>query len=167
MRRVLAIVICVAVPGSVCAQDDFSHLKVKLGQIVYVTDTTTGVEVSGPLKALSPTHLSIDGYAFEPREDLKVERLGDPVWDGAAWGFGIGFLFGAVLVVPECSAPQRAWQCVLGPAAELAAIGAFIDWRIKGRTTIYDRSSEAPGRSVRFVPDVGAHRRGAALVVRF
>ena len=167
MRAALLLLVALLTPEVAAAQPDFSHLQVRIGQTVYVTDLTTGARVTGPLTALAADELSIDGYAFSPGPNLKIEREGDPVWDGAAWGFGIGFIFGAVLAVPECSAPQRAWQCVLGPAAELAAIGAFIDWRIKGRTTIYDRWSEAPGRSVRFVPDVGAHRGGAALVVRF
>jgi hypothetical protein len=163
MRRVLAILICAAMPGRAWAQDDFSHLKVKLGQFVYVTDAAAGVEVSGPLESLSPWVLTVDGYTFEPKPGLKIERRGDSLWNGALIGFGLGaFLF--YPVVSEVG-PAGAFRPING--CLWAGIGGLIDYAHVGRTTIYDRSSDAPGRSVRLVPDVGAHRKAVALAVRF
>src|SRR5258708_903425 len=69
---------------------DFSQLKAKVGDIVYVTDLTTGVEVSGPLSDISGLRLAIDGYVFAPAASLKIERRGDPIWDGAVYGFLLG-----------------------------------------------------------------------------
>jgi hypothetical protein len=161
MRRVLAIVICVAVPGSVCAQDDFSHLKVKLGQIVYVTDAATGVEVSGPLKSWSPSALTVDGYPFEPKPGLKIERRGDSLWNGALIGFGLG----AFLIFPVVSevGPAGAFRPING--CLWAGIGALIDYAHVGRTTIYNRSRTAAfSRHIR--PIVAAHTKGVAFTTR-
>jgi hypothetical protein len=167
MRMFIALLICLAAwPPLVDAQTDFARLRVKLGETVYVTDTTTGVEVGGPLKTLSPSQLSIDGHVFSPGPNLTIERRGDPVWDGAAMGFGIGTLFGAALVLPQCG-NLSPWACVFAPAVEVAAIGAFIDWRIKGRTTIYGGGPNAGRSSLRVLPGIDAHGKRISLAMRF
>src|SRR5471032_1717798 len=96
----LTVALTLGLSSPASAQDDFSRLKVKLGQIVYVADASTGVEVSGPLTSLAPRDLSIDGYRFQPKPGLKIERAGDSVWDGAALGFGVA-----------CSMAAR-WCCL-------------------------------------------------------
>jgi hypothetical protein len=161
MHRVLAIVICAAVPGSAWAQDDFSRLKVKLGQIVYVTDTATGVEVSGPMRTLSSTLLTIDGYTFQPRADLIIERRGDPLWDGAAIGFGLGafVFFPVVHETGQASSFRPVNGCIW------AAVGALIDYAHAGRTTVYNRSRTAAfSRHIR--PIVAAHTKGIVFTTR-
>jgi hypothetical protein len=165
MRRALAIVMCAALPTSASAQDDFSRLKAKLGQIVYVTDGNTGIEVSGPLTGLSPSELSIDGYRFEPQRGMKIERRGDSLWNGAAIGFGLG----AVLAVCTFACgDQRIWVSRLESGLFWAGIGTLIDHEHVGRTTIFDRSSDALGRSsTRLVPVIDAHRKAIAVVRRF
>jgi hypothetical protein len=162
MRRALAIVMCAALPAGASAQDDFSSLKAKLG---YVTDANTGIEVSGSLTSLSPTELSIDGYRFESRAGMKIERRGDSLWNGAVIGFGLGAALAFCGV--ECG-DQRMWVSRLESGLFWAGIGALIDYEHVGRTTIFDRSSDALGRSfARVVPVIDAHRRGIALVKRF
>ena len=167
----IALTLCLSSLAS--AQDDFGRLKVKLGQIVYVTDASSGVEVSGPLTSLAPRELSIDGYRFEPKPGLKIERAGDSVWDGAALGFGVGLLYGAALVMPECFAPRSRTGCLLGPAIGFAAIGAFIDYATVGRTTIYkgagpNTKTHALGRSSRrIMPEIDAYRKAIAMAIRF
>ena len=165
MRRALAIVICAAVPVRASAQDDFSRLKAKLGQIVYVTDANTGIEVSGPLTSLSPTELSIDGYRFESHSGMKIERRGDSLWNGAAIGFGLGAVLAFCGV--ECGG-QRMWVSRLESGLFWAGIGALIDHEHVGRTTIFDRSSDALGRSsTHLVPVIDAHRKAIAVVRQF
>jgi hypothetical protein len=48
-----------------------------------------------------------------------------------------------------------------------ALFGAIIDFAHKGRTTIYRAASASPGKSVRFVPEVGFGRKGVALAIGF
>src|SRR5471030_443476 len=169
----LTVALTLGLSSPASAQDDFSRLKVKLGQIVYVTDASTGVEVSGPLTSVTPRDLSIDGYRFQPKPGLKIERAGDSVWDGAALGFGVGLLYGGALVLPECFAPRSRTGCLLGPAIGFAAIGALIDYATVGRTTIYEGAgpstrTNALGRSsLRIMPEVDAHRKAIAMAIRF
>jgi hypothetical protein len=73
-------------------QTDFSRVRLKVGDHVYVLDPERKVEVSGRLTRLSADELSVDGYQFVPKPGLKVERDGDTIWDGAALGFLIGGL---------------------------------------------------------------------------
>src|SRR5437870_102098 len=75
-------------------QTDFSHTRLKIGDLAYVTDPDRKVEVSGVLTKLSNDELTIDGYRFHPTPGLKVERGGDTIWDGAAIGFLLGGLAG-------------------------------------------------------------------------
>lgn len=69
-------------PARIMAQGapDFSALHVKVGDRVYITDATTGVEVNGPLAALTETRLVINGYTFRPGPALTIQRDGDSVW---------------------------------------------------------------------------------------
>jgi hypothetical protein len=59
----LAVIAIGLAPAPAAAQSapDFSRLHVNVGDKVYVTDMTTGVEVSGPLTSLTPTELAING----------------------------------------------------------------------------------------------------------
>ena len=54
MRAALLLLAGLLTPEVAAAQPDFSHLKVRIGQTVYVTDLTTGARVTGPLAALAP-----------------------------------------------------------------------------------------------------------------
>lgn len=153
MRTVGSIIILIlASAGEAAAQPppDFSTLKVKAGDTVFVTDTSTGVEVSGRLSALSPSELSIDGYRFEPRPALKIERSGDSVWDGFLVGFGLGAFF-IYPLVPEPFGPAGRQIVRVDNGLLWGAVGALIDSQIHGRTTIY----------------VSPQKKGVALGMRF
>ncbi len=63
--------------SSVRTQTDFSRIRLKVGDLVYVTDPERKVEVSGRLTSLAADELSVDGYQFVPKPGLKVERSGD------------------------------------------------------------------------------------------
>ena len=118
-----------------------------------------GVEVGGRLTKISPSELSIDGYTFTPAEAVKIEKSGDPIWNGTAIGDGVGALFGddhrlrgvpARLVVALCQIGRHqlraAWrahrlrapgteddlQIAIGRAAQSAAAGARHRPRKKG-----------------------------------
>lgn len=145
LTRVAAVLACglawrLAAPDRATAQGDFAGLKVKPGDIVYVTDTATGVEVSGRLATLSPLALSIDGYRFEPAPTIRVERRGDSDWNGAAIGFGIGacVLYPIVRELSRRAGPFRPMNGLLW-----AAVGAVIDHAHVGRTTVYSGSPRA------------------------
>jgi hypothetical protein len=144
----------------------FAALPLTVGDVVYVTDLRTGVEVSGRVTEVTPTTLAIDGYTFQSEMDLKIDRRGHSLWKGAAIGFALGSLV-VYPVIPEIVTGSRAGSFRPTNGLLWAGIGALIDRAHAGRTTIYDCSSDALRRSVRLVPDVGAHRKGAALVVQF
>jgi hypothetical protein len=144
---------------------DFSHLPIKVGDTIFVTDAATGVAVRGPLTALSPAQLSIDGYAFTPASALTIERAGDPIWGGAAVGFALG-AFALYPIVPETLVSQGG-RIRINNGLMWGAIGALIDLAHKGRTTIYKGGPDSLGRSVRLVPELGSGRKGLALALAF
>jgi hypothetical protein len=142
----------------------FSALRLHVDEVVYVTDLTTGVEVKGAIRSLSPHVLAIDGYQFEFRQRLKIERPGDPLWDGAAIGFGVGALFG-VTIGSEACLHASPWKCVVSGGASYAALGALIDWAHEGRRSVYATSSERA--AVRIAPEVSARQKSVTFAWSF
>jgi hypothetical protein len=154
-------------PALAAAQSvpDFSALRVKVGDRLYVTNEETGVEVNGPLEMISGRQLALDGYVFTPGPALTIERSGDSIWDGAA----VGFCLGAFLlypVAPETFVAQGG-GFRLNNGLLWGAIGALIDYAHKGRTTIYKGSPHFLPRTARFVPQLDVRRRTVALAVAF
>lgn len=143
---------------------DFSRLRLKIGDFIYVKNPGQNVEVSGPLKSLSPHELTIDGYRFAPTAGLEIDRAGDAIWNGAAIGFLLGGLAGITVGSEGCLDRDKIY-CFVGGGLAYGALGAFIDWSHKGRTRVFP----APDRraSLRVTPDVRTHRKGAVLAVRF
>ena len=164
MRMIaLFAIICLARVSNAEAQIDFGDLPVKPGDFVYATDAA-GVEVSGPLTSLSPLSILIAGYSFRPEPGLKIERRGDPIWDGATLGAAIGLGVGALFSTGECGVDWHAWQCSLAGGAWGGLLGTLIDYTHKGRTTVFlgtAASASAAGAPRSQVP------RSTSVSVRF
>jgi hypothetical protein len=160
----LLLVVVIAAPPSALAQD-FSPVlaRARVGDHLFVTDRTTGVEVSGTLTSLDPSELRIDGYSFRPKAGLTIERRGDTVWDGAAAGFLVGMLAGITIGAEACL-DRSNWYCALQGGGIYFLIGAAIDGLHAGRTTIY---RSAGGGTVRLAPHWVGGRRGVALTIAF
>jgi hypothetical protein len=150
--------------SSAGAQTDFSGLKVRLGDVVYVTDSG-GVQVSGRLTHLSNTTIAIDGYQFSPQTSLRIERDGDPIWDGALIGFGIGMVMGTTVGAESCL-HQPQWHCAVEGGIMYGAIGAFIDWLHVGRTVIF-QAPDTRSKAARLMPLLTTRSKGLALRVAF
>ena len=144
---------------------DFSALRARVGDQIVVT-SAEGVEIGGRVTKISPSALSIDGYAFTPEEAVKIERPGDSVWNGAAIGYGVGALFGLTIGAEGCLHGQS-WRCMNGGGITYGLLGALIDFAHKGRRTIYKSGSAAPRREVKLVPDIGGERKGVAVALAF
>jgi hypothetical protein len=144
---------------------DFSALRVKVGDRLYVTNEETGVEVNGLLEMISGGQLAIDGYVFTPGPALTIKRSGDAVWDGAAIGFSLRAL-ALYPVAPETFVSQGG-RFRLNNGLMWGAIGALIDYAHKGRSTIYNGSPHFLPRSARFVPLLDVQRKTVALAVAF
>jgi hypothetical protein len=152
--------------GQTSPAPDFSKLKVRIGDMVYVTDQDTGVKFAGRLAARSPSEVTVDGHVFQPRPGLKIEREGDPIWEGALAGLGTGLLL-RYTAGPDTCRNHTFDLCAIAAGLQGTAVGAYIDWRHKGRTTIY-QAARAPGRtSVRLLPQLSARQRGVALTMSF
>lgn len=166
MRSLLWILVMLIVAGWSPAQaQDFSTVlaRARVGDHLFVTDRTTGVEVSGTLTSLDPSELRIDGYSFRPKGGLTIERRGDTVWDGAAAGFLVGMLAGITIGAEGCS-DRSNWYCAVQGGGVYFLIGAAIDGLHAGRTTIY---RSAGGGTVRLAPHWVGSRRGVALTIAF
>lgn len=116
----------------------FTGLRAKVGDSVFVTQD--GIIVNGPITALSPSRLVVGSREFGAGTSLKIEKEGDPIWDGAVTGFFAGVLLGSC---SGCNDGQRV--NVLASGLVWAGIGALIDWAHKGKTTIYDATTHREG----------------------
>jgi hypothetical protein len=164
----LAGIAILSAPALAAAQPapDFSQLHVNVGDKVYVTDMTTGVEVSGPLTSFSATELAINGRVFAPAPGLKIQKAGDRIWDGTLIAAGIGTLAGTT-VGSEACLHHSLWPCAISGAVSYGLIGALIDSLHKGRTKIYRSSSGSPAASVRLMPMVDSRQKRVALAFAF
>jgi hypothetical protein len=144
---------------------DFSALRAGVGDEIVVT-SAEGVEIGGRITKISPSALSIDGYAFTPADAIKIERPGDSLWNGAAIGYGVGALFGATIGAEACL-HESTWRCVNSGGITYGLLGALIDYAHKGRRTIYKSPSGAPRKAMRLVPDIGPERKGVAVALAF
>ena len=149
------------------AQPDFSGLKVKPGDFVYVTESS-GVVVGGPLTRILPSALTIDGHEFKPAPGLKIERLGDSLRNGTLIGMAVGAGLAAVTGGQGCASSRDCPRGAIfvGAVAFYGAVGAFIDWRHKGRTVIYDAPLVATP-SVRITPEVTPSRKALRVALSF
>jgi hypothetical protein len=168
-RSFIAALICVVASSNIAAAQsaaDFSHLPVKVGDKIYVTEAATGVEVSGPVKTIAPGELALNGYAFTPESTLKIERPGDPLWDGALIGWGVGALIGLTIGAEGCL-HRSEWHCVVEGGMSYALIGVVIDFAHKGRRTIYKGAPSKREKAVRLLPEISPERKTIAIAVGF
>jgi hypothetical protein len=152
------------VPPQDATDADFRQVRLKVGDFIYVRDLERNVQVSGPLKSISPDEVAIDGYRFAPAANLVIDRAGDPIWNGAAIGFVLGGLAGITVGAEGCLDRDKIY-CFLGGGAFYGAVGALIDWGRKGRTRVFPAAAQRA--SLRVAPDIRTHRKGAMLAVRF
>ena len=149
------------------AQPDFSGLKVKPGDFVYVTGPS-GVVVGGPLTRILPSALTIDGHEFKPAPGLKVERLGDSLRNGTLIGMAVGAGLAAATGGQGCGSSRDCPKVAIfvGSVTLYGAVGAFIDWRHKARTVIYDAPLVATP-SVRITPEVTPASKALRVALSF
>jgi hypothetical protein len=130
----MVVLMVVLTPALARAQlTDFSRLKVQVGQEVFITDLLSGQCTQGHVRALSASSLELDGQRFVPAQGMRIRKRGDPIWTGAAIGFGVGF---AVRGGQGCATTR----CGLLAGLVYAALGALLDHGRDGFTTIYERS---------------------------
>ena len=125
-----------AIPAAAQAQPDFSDVRLKPGDFVYVTDPASRSEISGVVRSMTPRRIVVGSYEFVPVPGLKIERRGDTIADGAVIGFLVGGLAGSTLGREGCL-HRSVGYCFLGGASWGAGLGTFIDWRHRGRTTVF------------------------------
>ena len=138
---------------------DFSALELKPGDRVAIT-APDGTRTTGPITALTRTTFRVGAVDLSRTSPILVERLGDPIWDGAAYGAGFALMMG---VAGQTGVRDTTTRMVI-----YGSVGAIIDACIKAHTIVYE-AAERPGRSssLRFVPEIGPHRQGGSIVVRF
>lgn len=138
---------------------DFGELGLMAGDRVAIT-APDGTQTIGPITTLNRDTFRVGTVDLSRISPVLVERVGDPLWDGAAYGAGFAVMMGV--------AAQTGVRDTATRAAIYGSIGAIIDACMKGRSTLYE-GTDPPGRSssLRLVPEIGPHSKGAALVVSF
>jgi hypothetical protein len=162
IARLVIVLSFAAAPAS--AQTDFTGLKAKTGDIVFVTPAT-GATISGPLGAVSPSSITVNQETIPYEPGLNIAREGDRLLNGIIIGAAIGVVAGSTIGAEAClDAPLAA--CAAGGAAVWGGIGALVDWMHKGRTTIFE-APRAGKPTVRVVAALGPERKKVDLVLLF
>ena len=136
-------------PQTVGVATSFEQLRVIVGPGAKVTVTDAGnTQLSGRIAELSSSSLSI--VANGTRRDFGEgdiasirQRRGDPLGNGALWGFAVGaglaaILAGANAAECDCDINTRLWLLlVAGEGAFGAGIGVGIDALIRRDLVVY------------------------------
>lgn len=158
MKWCVAILVVALAPGVVSAQgttQSWPGLAVESSKVSVLDDT--GVETSGKLLRLDTDALVLlvgkTERRFEAARVKRIDKRGDSLRNGviigAIAGAAVGLLGAGLADCPGASpsggCPGFRTAGVLVSGAFYAGVGAFIDARVAGRTTVY----EAPGTSTR------------------
>ena len=148
------------------AQSDFSRVYLRPGDYIYLT-APDREEISGPLVALTPTLISIDGRWFQPVPGLTIQRRGDSIWDGATWGLTGGLIAGMLSASGECGVDWSSTRCIAAGGLWGTAIGLLFDSVNIGRTTVFKAPDNRAGRSFQLMPSVGSTSKALLVIRRF
>lgn len=148
------------------AQDDFRAVRLKPGDVVYVTPPS-GLEVRGRVTHVTPSAITVDGVEFRPGPGLRIQRRGDQVWDGLIKGLVIGGVVGVIMGAGECDVANPYWACVASGVAWFGALGTVVDALHVGRTTVYIGTSRPSGASRGMAARFDGRRRLVVLGVAF
>jgi hypothetical protein len=141
----------------------FFRAACQVGDEIVVT-SAEGVEIGGRVTKISPSALSIDGYAFTPADAIKIERPGDSLeWRRDRLRRRRSFRHDH----RRRGVPARHVALCERRRRRLRLLGALIDFAHQGRRTIYRSPSAAPRKAMRLVPDIGRERKGVAVALAF
>jgi len=155
------------------AAQSFEQLQVlvPVGKEVKLTDSA-GNRLAGEIAAILADRLILDvggkKTTYGERDILEITRRGgDPLTNGAWWGFGIGAGFGSLgygvcRATEACSAIAILIIPVYGAMG--AGAGVAVDALIRGEKTVY----RAPNRQITtaVAPMLG-RRKGIGLAITF
>ena len=155
------------------AAQSFEQLQVlvPVGNEVKLTDSA-GNRLAGEIAAILADRLILDvggkKTTYGERDILEITRRGgDPLTNGAWWGFGIGAGFGSLgygvfCATETCSAIAIVIIPVYGAMG--AGAGVAVDALIRGEKTVY----RAPNRQITTaVAPMFGRRKGIGLAITF
>jgi hypothetical protein len=169
IRRIgVVLVMVLSVAPAYAQQDDLGNLHERIASELWVYRGSTPIH--GFLTRLTKTDLTlIDEDNQEqviPLESVwKIERSGDPIWNGFAIGGSIGLAAGIGLAMELRGHTAEKIAIATYAAGIYGLIGAGIDAMHVGTTTIY----EAPGRrrALTIAPSRDLHGAMVGWQVRF
>ena len=125
--------------GAAVAQDDFSPGRLEVGDRVIVV-WQSGGESRGKVTGMSPGGLLLDGVRISAVDVRKVDRLGDPLWNGALIGLFVGSLVGQDDQFGCSASISSRLHCAAKPAIALGVLGALLDYSRVGRRSVFERA---------------------------
>ena len=166
-------------PQTVGVATSFEQLRVIVGPGAKVTVTDAGnTQLSGRIAELSSSSLSI--IANGTRHDFGEgdiasirQRRGDPLGNGALWGFAVGaglaaLAAGATAADCDCDVNAGVWLwLVAGNAAFGAGLGVGIDALIRRDHVIYRQSPRPTVSRLTITPVLARRSAGIALSMGF
>ena len=121
------------------AQGDFTARGLHAGDHVLVT-LESGTPSKGTVTDVSATRLMLDGFLVDPADVRKIERLGDPLWNGALLGVLVGAFVGQDDQFGCATNRAARLRCARTPAIALGLLGGLMDYARVGRRTVFERA---------------------------
>jgi hypothetical protein len=163
---------------------DAAALRVKPGGVITVWDSS-GHKTQGTLDTFTPTSVKLRSpvsVEIPASQIARIDKEGDPLWDGALKGAAIGILPSVLAVEMSCgqayygNGPNTRTYCEGCPSsraacgalgvAVFALLGVAVDRHHVGSTTIY-RAPGANPVTIRLSPVVAPGRKALLLRVSF
>jgi hypothetical protein len=143
--RTLLCVLCVLCASAASAQTDFGQIDAMVGNRVRITEASGNV-TTGRLTRVSPSVVAVGDHDFSPAPGLKIDRLGDSLWNGMAIGAFVGFVYGVLYASGECGVRSNSRSlCVVAGMTYGSAVGIAIDWLHTGSVNVYMYQPPATG----------------------
>jgi hypothetical protein len=162
--------LAVATPALAQTLEDAAR-RVSPGETVLVFDASSR-ETRGILQSITATFVTLAGQPnleIPTKQIYRIDKLGDPSWDGFAKGAAIGAGAGLLLSSFVCSSEDGAscrFAAAGGYAVTWGLVGWLIDWAHEGRTTIF-KASDPSAPHLTLAPVVGGGRKGIAVSFGF
>ena len=155
----IGIAVAFALASRAAAQGTFAGTGLHAGQTVRVIDALTGERFKGAVESTTADLIRVDGRDFTPRSVRRIDRAGDPLWDGMIIGAIAGV--GLSLTPTEACVQKSRGQCLASGIETGFLLGTAIDWMHTGYTTVYPQITTQ--RRIHLAPVWGRRLRAVAI----
>lgn len=136
---IIAFAFSMAATAMGASAQTFDGTGLKVGDSVEIT--TDAKVVRGKFRGISQKTIVVDRLSLPLDQLVKVEVVGDPIWNGTLMGAAVGAVAGAVVSRGGCASGATA-GCIAKPSLVFGALAAWMDFMRIRRSTVYPPSKK-------------------------